>query len=379
MINSVIYNDEYGAFQYYDGADIVSPEIPKELVELAVISKSIKFKAHQDYKDESAFRKFLKKAYKDKSYFYFPLKEGFGVYSTAPANTKKYYSLGFVDTVVPYEYLITRFTQYKKLSGTVVFIEFQETFIRICAIYKGFSMGQVTHTTNDTFKHILSTLFSEFSSKKIEVSAILSNKADIRIKDIFGMDVVEYNTAELYEYHASFTKLNIPYFENLEAKFAEKERKDKRKGLAAVALSLAFFTATIGTSFFMNKKLMSEENALKAMKYKIVRLNKEFMARRSALITNRILKYPDLPSKIKSFLALFPKGVLLKRINIEKAPAFSYSVSGRGTAGGGINGFVETYDKLYSVLTVNGFKVSYNFTKSGKPYFTFEGIIGESK
>lgn len=376
MINSVIYNDEYGSFQYYDGTDVVSPEMPKELVELAVISKSIKFKAHQDYKDESAFRKFLKKAYKDKSYFYFPLKEGFGVYSVVPAHTKKYYSIGFIDTVVPYEYLIARFvTQYKKLSDTVIFIEFQETFIRICAIRNGFSIGQVTHTTNDTFNHILSTLHSEFYSKKITPSAILSNRADIRIKEMFGMDVTTYNTAELYEYHASFTKSSIPYFENLEAKFAEKEKKDKRKGLTAIVLSLIFLAFTAGIWFFINRKLTREENALNGVEHKIVRLNKEFMDKRSSLITNSILKYPDLPSRLKSFLSLFPADTLLKKIDIAKLPSFSYSVSGRGIAAGGINGFVETYDKLYPVLTKNGFKVNYNFTKSGKPYFTFQGKL----
>lgn len=379
MINSVIYNEEYGSFQYYSENDIITPKIPREPIELAVISKDITFKAYQDFTDETAFNKFLKKAYKDKSYFTFALKKGYGVYSVNPLKTKQYYELGFIDTVIPYEYLITKFVvNEKQISKPAVFIEFQADFIRLLVIFNGFCVFPAVHTTNDTFKTIFGNIKNQLISKRIEIASILSNNEDVRIKDVFdNIDIVGYNTKEIFNFHSSFNK-RAPHFENLEVKFEEREKKKSKIRFTALGLSVALFAVVLISYFFVNNKIDIETQKARSLDYKLMRVDRALLKGRSALVTNRIFRYPDLSKGLSSFLSLFPSGVIIKNINIVKSKS-SYAISGKGTVKNSITEFVAKYNIVYFSLIKHGFAVHYNFTQTGKPYFNFKGILDYKK
>lgn len=378
MINSVIYNEEYGTFQYMTDSGLVvqAAELPSELVELAVISRAVKLKSYPEYTSENALIKYLKKRYKDKSYFYFPLEnKGFGVYFAPFAAVKKYFAMGNVITVVPYEFLVVQFIHKKAgLKGPSLFLEFQAEFIKITAIVEGMEFNPVSYTTREHLKQSLSDLRSELRKKEIEVKNILSNEQDVRIKEIFELIPYLYSLKDFVTFHAAFNK-NIPHFQNVEALFAHKEKKEiafaRKAFLFSLLLLVTVVSVTLYTGYFLCSKATVSAIRYERMSERIDLLvnNKD-----GDLIANNILRLPDLYIKLTRFLNLFPKGTVLENLSVEKQGDI-YIVSGKGYIHGTVKNFTEIYNILYLALETYGYKVFYGFNGQGKPYFLLKGRL----
>lgn len=377
MAKSVIYNLDYGVFQFYkDGEIVFNNEMPEGEIVMAVIDKEIKFKLYPDFSSEAAFKKFVKKVYGDKNLFYFKLKDGYGIYLISPANSKKYYRFGKVDTVIPYEYLVIKFSETFSRKS-LMFMEFSGGFIRIAVIHNGFSLLPAWHVPSDNLQVILSDLYGQLNAKNIRINTVLTNNGDPVISRVIqDANIITYEHGEFYRFHESMGG-RFPYFKNLDENFKEKEKRNNIKNWILLLVSLIILSLSVKYALTLRKEVAKEKVQIEFFKSRINFLNLRIHHENERLVINGIKKYPKLNIVIKDFLELFPKGIIIKSIEIRLAKTKqgrAYMLKGAGTTAS-LNGFISKYNSLDYALSRYGFKLNYRFTDYGLPYFVFSGNL----
>lgn len=239
----LIFIEDYDIYQYFDGNKsffLDNNPYKESNIKVAVISKNIHvsdvFKntdalANNKPLKKSRALKYINKYYKNESYFLFECNNnGYGVYHTLPANTKKYYSLGIVNFVIPYEYLVILFLNNKLTSITerqvskefsgsgdricgeigaageqtsLLFIEETDKIYKAVVVASGFNLFPVISFKEDMLNENLSFLQTELNSKRIKINKIVTNSDSAKaiLNDFYaGVETVNFNIKEFFEF-----------------------------------------------------------------------------------------------------------------------------------------------------------------------------------
>lgn len=389
----IIFIEDYDIYQYFDGNKPIflnNNPYKKGNIKVAVISKNIYVSniskntaalAGNKPLKKSAALKYINKYYKNESYFFFECGNGeYGIYHTLPANTKKYYSLGIVDFVIPYEYLVILFLKNKLASAEqtpLLFIEETDKIYKVVAAVNGFNLFQVISFKEDMLNENLNFLQTELNSKKIKINKIFTNSNSVKavLNGFYsGAEIINFDIKEFFEFFNNLESA-VPHFENLEVKFKKLAYKKNRLNNLFIASLLICLIVIISGIAILNGNVLRKREKIVYLNNKIAILNDKIAARKAKLSINKMLAVPDVVKYFKKLILILPKDTRIKNLIIIKSGSH-YIFYGNGFVRGGYKKFVKNYNKISAdSSSFKMFHMTYNIDKFNKPSFKFHGVI----
>ncbi|MGC8553916.1 MAG: hypothetical protein ACP5NA_00250 [Candidatus Acidulodesulfobacterium sp.] len=399
MYKNFIYIEEYDIYQYFDGDksvfshsltdDYYSDDSSETEVNyaVAVISKNINFSVipEKNVKNRKKFylSRYIGKSYKNGSYFLaYGINGEYGVYHALPSNIKKYYSLfQRIDIVIPYDYLVIEFLKEKfngfNLKKNFLFIEKTDDVYKIIIISNGFSIMPVLSFKADMITDNLNILKTKIDSenKFIKIEQIIADCDCGDFKNFFGnAEILNFTAKDFFEYFERINK-TFSHFENPEIKFKKiEDKKNRTKNIyIAVLIFVIFFMEAMIISY--GKKTVFERQKIEEMNKKIAVLSLKIDRDKSKIIFNGHFSKVNIVNYLKSFFALLPKTVKIKKIKMMKSGT-GYIFYATVFDNGGYRRFSYDYNTIAKKLDYKKtLSVKYLFGKSGKPSMKFLGFL----
>lgn len=405
LYHCLIFIEDYGLYQFFDGnKSSFSTDNPckDNKTKVAVISKNIYVSdiagnnnknapagdSRHTFKKSINF-KYIKQYYKNKSYFLFERDTGkYGIYHTSPANIKKYYSLGIVEIVIPYEYLVVLFLDYKfaaiaerqriKGQSCILFIEETDKIYKAVAVVNGLNILQVMSFKEDMLDENLNFLQAELNSKKIKIDKIFTNNRNINaaLNGLFlGAEIISFDIREFFDFFNDIEPDSTSHFENLENRIKELKRKRSiRNNLFLAGLLIALILIIAGITG-LNNIVTIKRDKITHLNHKIAILNRTISDLKAKAYMNKMLTAPDIGSYLKKLIAILPKDTKIKNIIITRSKN-DYILRGKGVFSGGYGEFVKDYNEISEKLSAfKMFGISFNINKFDKPSFRFSVVI----
>ena len=398
MYKNLIYVEEYDIYQYFDGyrTFFSHSRIEDETTEadgktkkyfISVISRNILFNVipEKSIKEGGKFslNRYIGKYYKNESYFYVDgANGGYGVYHTLPLNVKKYYSLfKGIDIVIPYDYLAASFLKEKFGSGylkkNALFIEKTDDIYKFIVFSNGFCIIPVTSFKADMLSDNLNILKTKIQSKNIDIKIeqIIANCECGDLINFFDdAEILNFTSKDFFEYFENINK-TIPHFENIEVKFKKiEDKKNIRKTIYITFLIFLIFIMEIVHISYGNK-IFREKQKISVINKKISAISVKIGEDKKYILFNEHFARANISGFIKSFFALLPESIKIKKINIIKS-GNHYIFDGTAFDAGGYREFAYDYNLISGELDqANNLKITYLFGKSGKPIMKFSGKL----
>ncbi|MFW0884566.1 hypothetical protein ACMCNP_05915 [Candidatus Acidulodesulfobacterium sp. H_13] len=397
MPKNIIYIEEYGIYQYFDGdKSVFSHDNPNEteygggVAAVAVISKNINFsviyKKDIGRATKPGSNKYLGKYYGSKSYFVaFNGSKEYGIYHSLPSNIKKYYLLKGIDFVIPYDYLAILFLNFlnEKLNadkyGTFMFIEETENIYKITVITNGFSIFPVISFKGDMLNENLTLLIAKLNYKGVKIEKIFINGNDgdfnHNINALFPeAGIINFNTGDFFEFFDNMER-QTPHFENPNVKLKELRIKKNRLNNIYMGVLIVFIIIMQFIILSVNKKIYTESRGINVLNSNIGHLSRQIKYERQKASFNEQFESPYILPYLKRLISIFPKGIKIKSLVITKVKNL-YAVKGTALVFGGYRKFAKSYDMLLeNASSLKNMHFSYDLDKFERPYIKFYGNI----